>query len=79
MTAAAFDTLQAARAMEAAGLERATAEAIAEIISQRGGDYVTKTDLTAAITRLENRLLLAMLAAVGLILAGVGVLLAIFN
>lgn len=79
MGTATFDTLQAARTMEAAGLERPAAEAIAEAINQRGGDYVTRADLSAAIARLENRLLLALLSAVVVILAGVSVLLTLLD
>ena len=44
MASAAFDTFQAARALESAGVERAQAEAIAEAIQQRQ-DYATKSDV----------------------------------
>ena len=44
MASAAFDTFQAARALESAGVERAQAEAIAEAIQHRQ-DYATKSDV----------------------------------
>ena len=82
MPTAAFDSLQAARDIEAAGLERAQAEAIAQAIHQRSEDSATKADLAALEARLKadfvteilkakNAVLLAILAAVG-ILAGIG-------
>ena len=74
MAATAFDTLQAARDIEAAGLERAQAEAIAQAIQQRGADYATKADLEA----LKGQVWKAAFAAAGIVLAGVGVMLAIF-
>ena len=62
MAAAAFDTFQAARALESAGVERAQAEAIAGAIHQRQ-DYATKSDvaklgseLRAEMAALEARL-----------------------
>ena len=72
--ASAFDTLQAARDLKAAGIESEQAEALA---SKRGeaadtgrADLVTKADLTAAIaaleTRLTNRLYAAVFAAAGI-------------
>ena len=78
MAANAFDTLQAARDIEAAGLERAQAEAIAEAIHQRSADCATKADvdtlkaeIIAEIARARYAVLVALLAAVGVILAGV--------
>jgi len=82
MAAAAFDTFQAARAIESAGVERAQAEAIAEAIQQHQ-DYATKSDVAklgselraemgALETRLTNRFyavaagLAATVAAFGL-------------
>ena len=46
MASASFDTFQAARALESAGVERAQAEAIVEAIQQRQ-DYATKSDVTS--------------------------------
>ena len=49
MSAATFDTLSAARALEAAGIERKQAEAIAEgmrrAVSADRGELATKADL----------------------------------
>ena len=45
MATAAIDTLQAAKAIEEAGLERGPAEAIARAIYQRGSDYATRSDI----------------------------------
>ena len=41
----AFDTLKAARDLEAAGMDRAQAEAIAEAIRTGQGELATKADL----------------------------------
>ena len=78
MATAAFDTLQTAREIEAAGVERAHAEAIAQAIYRRGENFATKADLEALEARIEitvekakNTILLAILAAVG-ILASIG-------
>lgn len=82
MATAAFDTLQAARDIEASGLDRVQAEAIAQAIRRRGEDLATRADLAALEARLagkfmtevvkaKNLVLLAILAAVG-ILAGIG-------
>ena len=60
MTAIAFDTLVAARGLEAAGMERRQAEAVAEVTAQAAvtghGELATKADLAADIARLEGRL-----------------------
>ena len=63
MATAAFDTFQAARALESAGVERVQAEAIAEAIQQRH-DYATKSDvarlgsdLRGEMAALEKRLM----------------------
>ena len=47
MSAAAFDTLKAARDLEAAGVERGQAEAIASVIRSEQDDLATKSDITA--------------------------------
>ena len=47
MNASAFDTLSAARELEAAGIERRQAEAIAGAIRHGQGDLATKADLAA--------------------------------
>lgn len=73
MASAAFDTFQAARALESASVDRAQAEAIAEAIQQRQ-NYATKSDvarlgseLRADMAALETRLTHRMYAiAIGL-------------
>ena len=47
MTAPAFDTLATARDLEAAGLERRQAEAVASAIGNVGDRATTKADLAA--------------------------------
>ena len=65
MTASTFDALAATRDLEAAGIERRQAEAIAEGMRQAAsadrGDFATKADLAHFATKsdladLENRL-----------------------
>ena len=45
MTATSFDTLKATRDLEAAGVERSQAEAIAAAIRDSQGELATKADL----------------------------------
>ena len=52
MNGTTFDTLSAARDLEAAGFDRAQAEALAAAIRNGQGDLATKID----ITRLDSRL-----------------------
>ena len=57
MTTAAFDTLQAARALQEAGFDQPKAEALAGLMRQRDIDYATKGDiarLEASINQLRN-------------------------
>jgi len=54
-----FDALGAARALEAAGVERSQAEAIASAIGH-SGEYATKADLAALESRLESRMYRAL-------------------
>ena len=56
MPAAAFDTLGAARELEAAGIARVQAEAIAQVINHGDERGVSKADLDATIAGLETRL-----------------------
>lgn len=66
MASAVFDTFQAARALESAGVDRAQAEAIAEAIQQRQDHATTsdlaelradlRADMAALETRLTNRI-----------------------
>jgi len=79
--ASAFDTLQAAREIEDAGLDRAPAEAIAQAIHRRSEAYATKVDIAALrvdigairaevatmIEKAKNAVLLSILAAVGIL------------
>ena len=44
MNASTFDTLTAARDLEAAGVERSQAEAIAKAIRDGQGEFATKAD-----------------------------------
>lgn len=53
MTATAFDTLKAARDLEAAGIESKQAEAIVSTIRQSGDAVATKVDLDAARTAMS--------------------------
>ena len=85
MTIAAFDTLAATRNLEAAGMERRQAEAVAEVTAQAAvtghgelatkadiKDFATKADLAdlkAAMARQEARLYLALVGVVFAILA----------
>ena len=71
MATSAFDSFEAARALEAAGVERAQAEAIAEAIQQRQ-DYATKADiasLKADIAALETRMTNRLYVALGILFA----------
>ena len=81
MTVATFDTLAATRDLEAAGMERRQAEAVAEVTAQAAvtghGELATRADLAADIARLEGRLTAALarqearlyLALVGVVFA----------
>ena len=74
MTAAAFDTLTAARDLEAAGIERSHAEAIAATVrTANAADreaLATKADLAA----LETRLRADLRAEIGTIRWAVGLI-----
>ena len=85
MTVATFDTLAATRDLEAAGMERRQAEAVAEVTAQAAvtghgelatkadiEDFATKADLAdlkAAMARQEARIYLALVGVVFAILA----------
>lgn len=80
MAANTFDALEAARALEAAGMERRQAEATAEQLRFAAGadrdQLATKGDLgqlrvemKAAIANGVNRMLFAQLATAGLLFA----------
>lgn len=74
MAASTFDTFKAARALEAAGVEREQAEAIASAV---GAQAVTRADLEALATkadlaalRSETRWMFGFQAALLLAMAG---------
>lgn len=54
--AQAFDTLATARDLEASGMKRETAEAVAEAIRAAQGDVATKADLAALEARIQAML-----------------------
>ena len=53
MNASTFDTLSAARDLEAAGVERSQAEAIAKAIRNGQGDLATRADIAGLGSRLD--------------------------
>ena len=74
MNASAFDTLTAARNLEAAGVERSQAEAIAKAIRDGQGELVTKDHLDAKLADLENRLVKWAVALAGAAVIILGIL-----
>ena len=60
MSTSTFDTLDAMRRLEQAGMEKAQAEATVETIREAQSELATKADLRADLAALESRLLLAM-------------------
>ena len=74
MSAGTFDTLSAARELEATGIERSQAEAIAKAIRDGQGDLVTKDYLDAKLADLENRLVKWAVALAGAVVIILGVL-----
>ena len=63
MSTSTFDTLDAMRRLEQAGMERAQAEATVETIREAQSELVTKSDLVLVrsdLAALESRLLLAL-------------------
>ena len=60
MTASTFDTLSAAQGLEAAGIERKHAEAIAKVVNHGDERAATKADLDAAIAGLRADLYRAL-------------------
>ena len=53
MNGTTFDTLGAARELEAAGAERALAEAIAKTVRDGQGELATKVDIIAVDSRIS--------------------------
>ena len=74
MNGTPFDTLGAARELEAAGIERRQAEAIAGAIRNGEGDLVTKDHLDARLAELESRLVKWAVALAGAVVIILGVL-----
>lgn len=74
----AFDTLEATHRLEAAGMERMQAEAIAETAREAAiaGQPVTRTELEAALAALKADITIRMYAAVGV---GVAVMVALLK
>ena len=75
------DTLSALRDLEAAGIDSMHAEAIVGVVAKASEELVTKSDLAAALAKLEarieramNRNLLATIAVGGVIIAAVKLL-----
>ena len=60
MSANTFDTLDAMRRLEQAGMERAQAEATVETMREAQGELVTKAVLRSDLAALESRLLVAL-------------------
>ena len=79
IAAPAFDTLTTARDLEAAGLERRQAEAVASAIGNAGGHVATKADLEHLATgtdleRLRADLYRALWIQAGAIVAAIAAL-----
>ena len=71
----AFDTLKAAQSMEAAGIERRHAEAIAAAVAESGEHAATRADLDALESRLHATVYRALLLQAAAIVAAVVALL----
>ena len=79
MNAGTFDTLTAAQDLEAAGIERKHAEAIARAISHGDERAATKADLDLAVERLRSDLRSDMVKlAIAFVLANAAIAGALF-
>ena len=79
MSTAAFDTLSAAQDLEAAGIERHHAEAIAKAINHGDERAATKADLDLAVERLRSDLRSDMVKlAIAFVLANAAIAGALF-
>ncbi|MDE0241110.1 MAG: hypothetical protein OXI95_04965 [bacterium] len=74
----AFDTLAAARDLEKAGMDRAQAEAVANVVRAGQGELATKADVDALreatradLDALENRMMAALYRALWMQAAGI--------
>lgn len=79
MTVPGFDTLSAARELEGAGASRQLAEAIAATVRSAHSEFVTHDEFRTGLVELRADLYRALGIQAGFILAGVGVLLALFR
>ena len=68
MASPSFDTFSAARALEAAGVDRPQAEAIASAIGH-SGEHATKADLAALESRMYRALWIQGSAVVAIVAA----------
>ena len=77
----ASDTLSISKELRAAGFSEEQANVLATRIAAQPDDLVTKEDLALAMSHLETRLLLklgaAMVGGLGLILAAMGISVAV--
>ena len=64
-----FDTLSAARSLEASGIESEQAEAIVQVIRSSGKTAITRANLDAAISAAVNKMMLSQVAVAGLLFA----------
>lgn len=71
---AAFDTLNAARRLEAAGMHRDQAEAVAAVVREGQGDLATTGDLSALEARLTATLYRALWIQAAAIIAAIAAL-----
>ena len=71
MNATTFDTLAAARELEAAGMARGQAEAVAAVVRAGHGDLATKADLRAEISAAIIKMMLSQVAIAGALLAAI--------
>ena len=51
-----IDTLKLSKGLQSAGMSQAEAEGITNALNEAQTDYVTKSDLDAAVSRLETRI-----------------------
>ena len=76
-----FDTLRAARDMEAAGLDQKAAEAVADAIGAKQGEFATRADLAPLATKSDLAALEARLTwrIAGPVIAANAVLVAVLK
>jgi len=83
MSTTTFDTLAAARELQEAGAEQRLAEAIAATVHSAQGDHVTGEQFRGGLDSLRSELRADLYRALwiqsGVIVAAIGVLLALFQ